>query len=83
MARVWVKGYTKSDGTKVDGHYRNTSSSGGSSKARRKEASILTKIGRLESKMNKTKNTSYSQRLYNRITRLNQSLDYLKMPKNK
>ena len=23
MARVYVKGYTKSDGTKVEGHYRN------------------------------------------------------------
>lgn len=22
MAKVWVKGYTKSDGTKVEGHYR-------------------------------------------------------------
>ena len=24
MARVWVKGYTKSDGTKVEGHYRDS-----------------------------------------------------------
>jgi len=23
MARVWVKGFTKSDGTKVKGHYRD------------------------------------------------------------
>lgn len=22
MARIWVKGYTKADGTKVPGHYR-------------------------------------------------------------
>ena len=25
MARVWIKGYTKSDGTKVKGHYRDES----------------------------------------------------------
>lgn len=27
MARIWVKGYTKSDGTKVPGHYRDISTS--------------------------------------------------------
>lgn len=27
MARVWVKGYTKSDGTKVEGHYREMGAS--------------------------------------------------------
>jgi hypothetical protein len=25
MAKIWVKGYTKKDGTKVPGHYRETS----------------------------------------------------------
>lgn len=25
MARTWVKGYTKKDGTKVPGHYRDSS----------------------------------------------------------
>ena len=25
MAKVWVKGFTKSDGTKVKGHYRDVS----------------------------------------------------------
>lgn len=25
MAKVWVKGFTKSDGTKVKGHYRDGS----------------------------------------------------------
>jgi hypothetical protein len=25
MAKIWVKGYTKSDGTKVKGYYKETS----------------------------------------------------------
>ena len=33
MAKVWVKGFTKSDGTKVKGHYR-----GAASKARNLES---------------------------------------------
>lgn len=28
MARVWVKGYTKPDGTKVKGHYRSQAGEG-------------------------------------------------------
>lgn len=28
MAKVWVKGYTKDDGTKVKGHYRETDNPG-------------------------------------------------------
>lgn len=29
MAKVWVKGYTKDDGTKVSGYWRDTTIGGG------------------------------------------------------
>ncbi len=43
MARVYVKGYTKSDGTKVEGHYREM---GGNGKGRIAQANrVITRIG--------------------------------------
>ena len=37
MARVWVKGFTKSDGTKVKGHYRDVDTFGATTSARERK----------------------------------------------
>jgi hypothetical protein len=39
MAKIWIKGYTKPDGTKVKGHYREVSGVSARSNALSKSAS--------------------------------------------
>jgi hypothetical protein len=41
MAKVWIKGYTKPDGTKVKGHYRDVSDRMGS---RKRDAQLVNRI---------------------------------------
>jgi len=79
MARIWVKGYTKKDGTKVPGHYRD----GGTKVADRKVQSVTSKIAKLEAKWKKTRNTQASQRIGNRIAKLEQQLIYMGSNKRK
>ncbi len=45
MAKVWVKGYTKPDGTKVKGHYREVGSVFVPSRTSRKQTANALRMG--------------------------------------
>ncbi len=79
MAKVWVKGFTKSDGTKVKGHYRDVEMGGAIDRQRKKKVSNLLAMGqdvdKIKSKMRsellrskRPASEAVKKRIYGRFT---------------